>query len=66
MRRTHYQLTFTLGFDKTTHEVPREAVRPLFQYLRRHARMPFIVAGAIFLRHWKMGVNLMEQPDPAR
>ncbi len=64
MKRTHYDLTFTLGLDKETHSVPREALRPLVGYLRRHAHLPFIVAGAIFLRHWKMGVNLMKQPDP--
>ncbi len=65
MKRTHYTLTFSLGFDSQTHEVPREAVRPLFAYLRRHSRLPFIVAGAVFLRHYAAGVNLMQQPDPA-
>lgn len=65
-RRTHYTLTFTLGMDSQKHEVPREAIRPLFGYLRRHPRLPFIVAGAVFLRHWSAGVNLMNQPDPAK
>jgi hypothetical protein len=64
MKRTHYQLTFTDNFLTEKHDVPREAIRPLFRYLRRHAHLPFIVAGAIFLRHWRMGVNLMLQPDP--
>ena len=44
--------------------MPREAVRPLFQYLRRHTHIPFIVSSGIFLRHWRVGVNLMRLPDP--
>jgi hypothetical protein len=58
MRRAFYSLTFSDGFVNETHEVPREAIRPLFAYMRKHARFPFIVSGGIFLRHWAMGVNL--------
>jgi len=64
--RTHYTLKFSRGLCTDTHEVPREALRPLVAYMRRHQRLPFMVSANIFMSHWKQGGNLMNMPDPTK
>lgn len=61
--KTH-KLTVTDNLMSTEYDVPDKAMKPLNQYMERHARLPFYVSVAIFMRHWNMGINLMQMKSP--
>ena len=53
------------GLVEDRFEVPEDAIPSLLAYMQRHQNLtPFAVSAGIFLRHWRMGVNLILQPIP--